>query len=80
MDFLNAMQGEHIKKTYEYKGIRTGDSFGVRVSGIDCDTVKEGDLQGCRGIRPTKRNVKRDVLSQGVSSEFLTVYHGCKLT
>ena len=43
------MQGLYLSAWYAEHGIQGGDRFVVRVTGLDCASVKETDLQGCGG-------------------------------
>lgn len=40
----------------------------MRVVGVDCDTVREEDLQGCNANTRVKRQSEAGVLKEGTSS------------
>jgi len=60
--FQNSLQGGRLSAFYS--NLNYGDQFVVRVSGIDCSTVKESDLQGCGGVR-VKRQTNGETSSSG---------------
>ena len=45
----NSLQGIYLNSWYSDKGLKSGDKFIVRVTNLDCSTVKSTDLQSCGG-------------------------------
>jgi Deoxyribonuclease NucA/NucB len=56
--FQNNIQGGYLSAFY--KKLSYGQQFIVRVSGIDCSTVQESDLQGCGGAKIKRQNFGDD--------------------
>ncbi|PGH26653.1 hypothetical protein AJ80_01599 [Polytolypa hystricis UAMH7299] len=55
--FQNGAQGDYLGELYREYGLKRGDKFMVKITGIDCDTVHEDDIPKCN------RFGKRDVLT-----------------
>lgn len=56
--FQNGAQGDYLSEIYREYGLKKGDKFMLKITGIDCDTVHEDTIPGCTTFG------KRDVLSE----------------
>jgi hypothetical protein len=55
-NWQNALQGSYINSWYSDNGVGKDDQFIVRVTGLDCSTVKKDALQSCHDVAVQPRD------------------------